>query len=444
MRKYERVILLRVLLLPLTFALSGYLIYFGHLSWFMAMIPVLIYQLTDIYRFQKKAYTELEQFTEAVYYRDFSRNFDIKHSPTELRPLRKSFNTINASFKQIAKEKETQYQYLQQILQLVDTGILSYETTSGDVVWMNDTLKRMLALPYLKTIHSLKKRDENLYAEIIALKPGNSKVATLHGEKIAFKVLISATAFQTDGKKYKLIAFQNVNEALDETESKAWQKLLNVMTHEIMNSIAPISSLASTLKKLLKDSHDQPSQAGVLEDLELGIDTIHRRSEGLLKFAETYRHLNKITTLNLKKIHVRDLFANQYRLMQPTFEQKNIHLEIIMKDPDLVIDADINLVEQVLINLLVNAMEAVKDVPAPQIIFSAQHVANEKVMIRVTDNGCGMSEEMADKIFIPFFSTKKNGSGIGLSLCKQIMLLHGGQIQAQSVPGQGSAFILLF
>lgn len=444
MRKYEKIILFRVLLLPGTFTLAGYLFLYGHLTWFFVLIPVLIYQLSDIYRFQKKAYTELEQFVESVYYRDFSRNFDVKHSPTELRPLRKSFNSINDSFKQIAREKETQYQYLQQILQLVDTGILSYEIISGEVVWMNDSLKRMLALPYLKTIHSLKKRDEQLYEEIMVLKPANSKIATLHGEKTSFKALLSATFFQTDGKKYKLIAFQNVNEALDETESKAWQKLLNVMTHEIMNSIAPISSLASTLKKLLKESHDQPGQAGVLEDLELGIDTIHRRSEGLLKFAETYRHLNKITTLNLKKVHVRDLLANQYRLMQPTFEQKNIHLEIIMKDPDLLVEADPNLVEQVLINLIVNAMEAVKDAATPQITLSAQQVANEKVMIRVTDNGCGMPEELADKIFIPFFSTKKNGSGIGLSLCKQIMMLHGGQIQAQSVPGEGSAFILLF
>ncbi len=146
----------------------------------------------------------------------------------------------------------------------------------------------------------MQRRDEELYLQVIALKPGDSKIGTAHLEKSPFKVLLSATAFQTDGAKYKLIAFQNVNEALDETESKAWQKLLSVMTHEIMNSIAPISSLAATLKSRLQEmSKSLNNNTGDIEDLEVGIETIKRRSEGLLKFAETYRNLNKITAPNL-------------------------------------------------------------------------------------------------------------------------------------------------
>src|SRR5258708_9913282 len=151
---------------------------------------------------------------------------------------------------------------------------------------MNESLKRMLQLPYLKTIHSLARRDEELYKEIIQVKPGEGKITTAHPEKTSFKILLSATAFQTDGKKYKLIAFQNVNEALDETESKAWQKLLSVMTHEIMNSVAPISSLADTLKnRLQKSVLHMPNKSAAVHDLELGIETIKRRSEGLLKFS---------------------------------------------------------------------------------------------------------------------------------------------------------------
>ena len=181
---------------------------------------------------------------------------------------------------------------------------------------MNESLKRMLQLPYLKTIHSLNRRDDELCRDILALNPGDNKIATAHLEKSSFKVLLSATAFQTDGKLYKLIAFQNVNEALDETESKAWQKLLSVLTHEIMNSVAPISSLADTLKHRLQQSVTTlNNDSGSVDDLEIGIETIKRRSEGLLKFAETYRNLNKITTLNLKKVYVRDIFENLLRLM---------------------------------------------------------------------------------------------------------------------------------
>jgi signal transduction histidine kinase len=241
-----------------------------------------------------------------------------------------------------------------------------------------------------------------------------------------------------------LIAVQNVNEVLDATESKAWQRLLSVMTHEIMNSVAPISSLAETLKHRLQQSVDKIEDAATVEDLEIGIDTIKRRSEGLLKFAETYRNLNKITTLNLQKVYIRELFANLHQLMQPTFEQKGIELEIIMRDPDLTLQADPSLLEQVLINLVVNAIEAVKERPSAKIVLSAEQTLSKKIVIKVADNGAGMPEEVLDKIFIPFFSTKKQGSGIGLSLCKQIVMLHKGTIQVQSIEGQGTAFSMQF
>jgi two-component system nitrogen regulation sensor histidine kinase NtrY len=437
-------ILIRVVLLFLTLSTASYFLVKQWHLYLALLSPLLFYQIVELIRFQKKTHDELNEFVEAVHYRDFSRYFDVKHASADIQPLRKGFNEINTTFKIISKEKETQYQYLQKILELVDTGILSYEVESGEVVWMNESLKKMLQLPYLKTIHSLIRRDRLLFDEISALQPGESKIATAHLEKSFFKILLSATAFQTGEKKYKLVAFQNVNEALDETESKAWQKLLSVMTHEIMNSVAPISSLADTLKNRLQKTVAEPNDSVALEDLELGIETIKRRSEGLLKFAETYRNLNKITTLNLKKVYVRELFANLHQLMQPTFEQKNIELEIILRDTELAFEADPSLVEQVLINLIVNAIEAVKEQPSPRIILSADAVSAKKMVLKVADNGTGMPEELMDKIFIPFFSTKKNGSGIGLSLCKQILMLHKGNIQVQSAEGKGTVFLLQF
>ncbi|MES2006182.1 MAG: HAMP domain-containing sensor histidine kinase [Bacteroidota bacterium] len=444
-KKIQWDILTRVLLLFVTITASAFLLVKEWYVYEILAIPVIIYQLWDFYHFHKQAQHEVEQFVESIQYRDFSRNFNVSQAPEDLKPLRKGFNEINSAFKVISKEKETQYQYLQKILELVDTGIISYETETGEVVWMNESLKRMLLLPYLKTIHSLQKRDEALYAAVIELKPGNNHVATVHLEKNSFKILLSATAFQTEGKKYHLVAFQNINEALDETESKAWQKLLSVMTHEIMNSVAPISSLADTLKNRLQESVQYLDNSnGVVEDLEVGINTIKRRSEGLLKFAEVYRNLNKITTPNLKHVFVRDLFENMHNLMQPTLNQKGIEMEIILKDPELALDVDTNLVEQVLINLIVNAIEAVKDAEQPRIVLSAVVSTNNKVAVKVTDNGYGMSEDVMNNIFIPFFSTKKNGSGIGLSLCKQIMMLHKGNVTVQSIETKGSVFTLQF
>jgi signal transduction histidine kinase len=207
-KNFEWRILLRVLLIFITLSGASFLLVKGWFIYLVFVIPIIIYQVVEFYRFHKKAYEELNQFVESIHYRDFSRNFDVKHAPVELQPLRKGFNEINSTFKIISKEKETQYQYLQKILELVDTGILSYKISTGEVVWMNESLKKMMQLPYLKTIHSLQKRDEDLYNQIMVLKPGETKIGTAHLERSSFKVLLSATAFQTDGEKFKLIAFQ--------------------------------------------------------------------------------------------------------------------------------------------------------------------------------------------------------------------------------------------
>lgn len=444
--RYEWRLLLRIFFLLITLIATAAIIV-GPKSWYLYLavtVPLTVYEIIDLIRFQKKQQDEVSQFVESIHYRDFSRHFDVRKAPNELKPLRKGFNEINSTFKLISKERETQYHYLQKILELVDTGIMSYELETGETGWINEAFKRLIGVPYLKTINSLEKRDESLYKEVIALKPGDSKILTMSRNQQLVKVLVTASVMRSDDKMYKLIAFQNVSEALDETESRAWQKLLSVMTHEIMNSVAPISSLADTLKNRLQSPEIKESSAGgELEDLELGIDTIKRRSEGLLKFTESYRSLNKITKLDLTKIPVRDLFENLNSLMTPTLEKKNIELDIILRDPMLTIDADINLIEQVLINLLVNAIEAVKDKDEPQITLSAE-VTGSKTQVKIADNGSGMPPEILEKIFIPFFSTRKTGSGIGLSLCKQIMLLHKGNIQVQSSEGVGSAFIMTF
>ncbi|HEX8020121.1 HAMP domain-containing sensor histidine kinase [Mucilaginibacter sp.] len=443
--RYEWRLLLRVFLLLLVLIVTAFVIVsLGQLLYLVILLPLVAYSVVDMIRFQKKAQDEVNQFVESIHYRDFSRHFDVRKAPNELKPLRKGFNDINTTFKLISRERETQYHYLQKILELVDTGILSYEEETGETGWINEAFKSIIGVPYLKTIHSLEKREPMLYAELVKLKPGDSKIITVTRNQQQVKILVNASLMRSDDKLYKLIAFQNVNEALDETESKAWSKLLNVMTHEIMNSVAPISSLADTLKNRLQSpdiAENLPHSD--LEDIELGIDTIKRRSEGLLKFTESYRSLNKITKLDLNKIMVRNIFENLNSLMTPTLEKKKIELEIILRDPTLSIEADINLIEQVMINLLVNAIEAVKDREEPRITLTAE-IQGGKTFVKVIDNGLGMPPELLDKIFIPFFSTRKTGSGIGLSLCKQIMLLHKGNIQVQSTEGKGSAFILSF
>jgi two-component system nitrogen regulation sensor histidine kinase NtrY len=439
-RTYKWQLLLRVLALFALLCIAAYGVTSSKYIYTLATAPLVMYMIYSIMSQYNKVQQEVQEFAEAVHYRDFSRHYAIQSAPANVQVLRKGFNDINTTFKTINRERETQYHYLQKILELVGTGILSYDQETGETGWVNESFKNLLNIPYLKSIHSLAKRDELLYQEIMTLKSGDSKVVTIVQQQQKIKLQLMASVLRSEDKVYKLVALQNVSDAMDESESNAWSKLLNVMTHEIMNSVAPISSLADTLKNRIK-TLELPAGNG-LEDLELGMDTIKRRSEGLLKFTESYRSLNKITKLELQKVSVYDLFENLNTLMLPTLEKKNIELDIILRDISLTIEADVNLLEQVLINLLVNAIEAVKDTAEPMITLSAEVQANQKTVLKITDNGLGMSPELMEKIFIPFFSTRKTGSGIGLSLCKQIILMHKGNIQVQSTEGKGTVFIL--
>jgi len=444
-KKYEFSILLRIIVMFVVLCAESYFIVSSQYVYAVILAPVVIMQVINFYLYHKRAQREVDEFVEAIHYRDFSRHFNVKMAPAGLQPLRNGFNEINSAFKEISREKETQYQYLQKLLELVNTGILSYDVEDGRVIWMNEALRNLLGVPYLRTIESLDKREAALAAQIRGLNPGETLITEAHPDKTNIKILLSATAFETEGKTYKLIAFQNINEALDETENNAWQKLLRVLTHEIMNSVAPISSLAGTLKDRLHQSLPQlTDKEGSVEDLQTGIDTIRRRSENLLKFVDTYRNLNKIQTLSLTTAYLRDVFENLYQLMEPTLEAKHIELDIILKDTALQLEADINLVEQMLINLVINAIDAVKDKQQPVISLVGTTNSQKKIIIKVADNGSGMDKEVLDKIFIPFFTTKKTGSGIGLSLCKQIMQLHKGSIAVQSATGEGTTFTLQF
>lgn len=421
-----------------------FLLYVNQNRYSLALIPIIGWLIYDLWRMMKKAQEELRDFAESIKYRDFSRNFNVSQAPSEVKTLREGFNEINTTLRVISRERETQFLYIQQILELVDIGILSFELESGHQNWMNQAFKKMFGIPYLKTVQSLRLRDEKLFDEVLSIRPGQTKVITAHAENRSLRILISSSIFQTEGVVNKLVAFQNVNLALNENESQAWQRLLSVMTHEIMNSVAPISSLAGSLKSRLPSPSGADSiQIADLEDLTLGLETIERRSDGLLKFAQTYRNLNKILTPSLQTVYIRDIFENLITLMQPSLDQKEISLEVVLKDPKLIGSMDVSLIEQVLINLITNAAEALKEKSNRRIVLSAGE-ENQRLFIRVGDTGSGIEPDLLDKIFVPFFSTKKTGSGIGLSLCRQIMLLHKGNISVVSQPGEGSVFELEF
>lgn len=439
-RLFFRIILLTAALIGLT-----YLIYVKKTALATILIFFILYLVYNTYGFVKRRFVAMDDFFEAVKYRDFSRWFPEDRGPKDIRFLYTGFNEINRTIKEINSQNEAQYVYLQKILEMVDIGIISYNIKSGDVLWSNDSFCETLDVPSFKNVSFIESRKPELFNTIFETyhREPNSITIALQNEKI--KVLISDTVFQVEDDAFKLIVVQNIDDTLNKNESEAWKKLLSVMTHEIMNSIAPISSLADTLQKNLQLALDHPSENSLnLEDVNSGVKTIKNRSEGLLKFAKTYRSLSKVTHLNLQRVEVQELFKSIQLLMEPSIKAKNIAVDFSISSKNLELDIDRHLIEQVLINLILNAIDACKNQDNAQIKIIAEKTSNRDLVIKVYDNGSGIPPEIMENIFIPFFTSKSAGSGIGLSLCKQIMLLHKGRILVNSKEGEGSVFSLVF
>lgn len=382
---------------------------------------------------RKKTNREIDEFAESILYKDFSRKYP-------------RFQTITDAFLNLASEKEAQQHYLKEMLELVDTGILAYEIETHETLWMNDSFTTMLNIPHIKNINWLKKQNENLFNELLDIPVNESTLITIHARKQTIKTMTNASIFQTGGKTYKLIAFHNVSATMEEVESGAWKGLLNVMTHEIMNSIVPVSSLSDTLRRkihVLKESSSQLSEPD-LEDMELALDTIHRRSDGLLRFAETYRSLSQKIVPDMKSYNLYDLLNSIHSLMNPSLQQKGIEFTLKTDDPDVTAYIDRDLIEQVIINFVTNATYAICEKEKPEIHLFSGCDAEGHPYVTVADNGCGISDAVRDKIFIPFFSTKKNGNGIGLSISREIVKLHNAKLHVQSQEKAGSAFTVLF
>ncbi|NOR88572.1 MAG: GHKL domain-containing protein, partial [Bacteroidales bacterium] len=255
---------------------------------------------------------------------------------------------------------------------------------------------------------------------------------------------IQATEFKKKGEEYLLVSVKNIHSELERKEIDSWQKLIRVLTHEIMNSITPISSLASTVKDLLPETQANNLENDDLESMHQALSTISRRSHGLLNFVEIYRDLTRIPKPAFRKVTVKDLLFEAKLMLLHKSELENLDVIIETMPDDIAITADPSLIEQVLINLLINAMQALGKAENPKIIMTSRFNKNDRVIIEIADNGHGINHDLMDKIFMPFFTSKKEGSGIGLSLSRQIMHLHKGNIFVKSVEGKGSVFTLNF
>jgi two-component system, NtrC family, nitrogen regulation sensor histidine kinase NtrY len=348
-------------------------------------------------------------------------------------------------FQKTRSEKEEHYRYLQTVMQHVGVGLISYNL-GGKVEFINNAAKKILNISYLNNIEMLNSVTKGLGTSLLTIKAGEKSTLKIADENELIQLIVYATEFKMRDQLYTLISLQNIQSELEEKEMESWQKLIRVLTHEIMNSITPISSLAATVNYML-EKEDNPADGvkdETINDIKIAVNTIQKRSEGLLHFVDDYRNLTKIPKPNFEIFPVKNLFERIEKLMENKLNENKISFSTSIEPASLEVTADPELIEQVLINLLINSIQALSEINNPKINLAAYLDDRGKITLRITDNGPGISDELQEKIFIPFFSTKKNGSGIGLSLSRQIMRSHGGSIRISSYPNKETVFTLKF
>jgi signal transduction histidine kinase len=300
----------------------------------------------------------------------------------------------------------------------------------------------------MRNIIELKPRNPELYKKLMDMNPGDKALLRNTND---ISLAIHATELRLRGKSYKLIALQNIQTELQQKEIEAWQNLTRVLRHEIMNSITPIASLTETLNQILKEDITKAEGNGTyqiedesVDDLKDGLNTIENRSKGLVRFVDAYRDYTTIPKPKFSTISVHKLFDHINHLLGVEMDSLGIEFEITLSPENLEINADKELIEMVLINLIKNAKEALLEKEEARIELRGRIDNERRAIIEVKDNGPGIIKEAVDRIFIPFYSTKKEGSGIGLALSRQIMQLHHGSLTVKSEPDIYTIFTLQF
>lgn len=408
---------------------------------------LVILQIYGLVRYVERTNRKLTVFLESIRHSDFVSTFSDKGLGRSFDELNTAFNEVINEFKKARAAKEEHYNYLQTVVQHVSISIIVFRK-DGKVDMVNNAFKRIFRLPNLRYIHELEKIDKNLSEMLQHIKAGDSSLIKVFNENELLQLSVHATEFRMRGEDFVLVSLQNIHSELEAKEMDSWQKLIRVLTHEIMNSITPIVSLSSTVKELLIDEEKtrlkDDIDADDVESAQSALNTIERRSQGLLNFVQIYRNLTRIPKPNFRYFPIQELFDRVENLLLPKIQERHIDCTCKVVPPGLMLTADPDLIEQVLINLVINAIHAVQDVKEPKIRIVATLSANNRISVVVADNGYGIKPDNIEKIFVPFFTSKKEGSGIGLSLSREIMRLHKGSIAVRSKPEVETSFTLHF
>ncbi len=441
-------IILRVLLLTATCLALFITLNSSYTFTPILVAGLIIYEVWSLIKYVDLTNRELASFLESIRYSEFTRSFQISDKGTSFDELNAAFNDVMKDFQEVRAEREEHFHYLQSIVQNIDISILAYQR-DGTVEMINPAAKKLFQVNTLRNIHKLRPLSEKLANTLLSINPGENKLVKVQDDEDILQLAIYATEFKVKNKVILLSTIKNIQNVLEEQETAAWLKLIRVLTHEIMNSIAPIASLSSTVENMVKpyatgEKSPPEIEMETISEIQAALQTINKRSTGLMNFVETYRSLTKIPDPNFEVVSMKEVIQNVHTLMKKEAQEKNISLSVDMEPDTIEVHIDEQMIEQVLINLVKNSVQALDGIKNGKILIRGFYNKRGRPSIQVTDNGQGILGDVIDKIFIPFFTTKRSGSGIGLSLSRQILRLHGGSITAQSIPNQETIFTMTF
>jgi len=383
----------------------------------IVIISLLLLQFFSIIRYINKTNKDLGNYFSAILNKDTSMTLSPESSLKSLAGLQQITKGYNELIKTTQIEKENHYQYLLHVFENVGIGLISI-ANENKIELMNKTAKALFDLPLSSSIKHINSIPPYIASVINDLKPNQQKILNIKKNDSIIPVLLRASAIVLKEKEIKLVSFQNVKQELEEKELESWQKLISVLTHEIMNSMTPITTTLA-IKKAISEDLQKNNNNDTLKDVLLNTEIIEKRSEGLIEFVSNYRDLTKIKSISPETFLIQTLFENVLRLFKKEFENCNIQTSIKIEPENLELIGDLRLIEQLMINLIKNSVEAIIEDRNNTIELIANRSLEGRTSIELIDNGKGIPKEQLDKIFIPFYTTKTNGSGIGLSLEKK-------------------------
>lgn len=438
----------RVGILTATWIAFGFFAFRAGDFWFaLVFAGIGAYQIKLLVRDLDSSNRNIASFLDSIRFDDLSASFKTDSQDPTVQRLHGELNEAINNLRNTRKEKDADLLFFKNIVTHVGIGLIVFKE-NGKIEIINSAARKLLRVNRIDKIADLAEVSENLVEVFTKLRTGGRELTRIKIGEDLLQLSIYAIELTLRNENLKLISLQNIQSELEEKEMEAWQNLVRVLTHEIMNSVTPISSLSDMVEedlgKHLERNSDQPVTKDQLEEIHLSLKTISKRSEGLINFVKEFRSLAMVPKPRMSDINLKDLLDELGQLHKKEMADANIQASLSVIPNDLFIHADKSQIEQVVINLIKNAMQAF-DRPDNRVLeVKAYQNDKQRTIISVKDNGTGIDPEALEKIFIPFFTTKKNGSGIGLSLSRQIMRQHKGSLTVKSTVGEGTEFFMRF